>query len=232
MTAPATAASTAGHGLLRSFSARPSTAGLPAGRRGRLRNGASARRLPGRTPLRRPHPRRRLLPPAGHEQRPLPPAWRPEHGTAHRRRPRPLRPRPPHPRLLFGRDGRAAPRRHCPLPPHGCALRRAEGPAHRWAWAPSAESREPLRRQGPDLADQRTGRSTLPILCVSASPRWIFRRPRHPLRWAWGPSLRFRSPTRARAPPTCSPARPCAPRSPLGMGSFRRFRPSGQFQRE
>ena len=40
MTAPAAAPSTAGHGLLRSFPPLPSTASLPADRRGRLRNGA------------------------------------------------------------------------------------------------------------------------------------------------------------------------------------------------
>jgi len=40
MTAPATAPSTAGHGLLRSFPPIPSSASLPPHRRGRLRNGA------------------------------------------------------------------------------------------------------------------------------------------------------------------------------------------------
>ena len=40
MTAPATTPSTAGHGLLRSFSPLPSTATLPPDRRGRLKNGA------------------------------------------------------------------------------------------------------------------------------------------------------------------------------------------------
>ena len=40
MTAPVTTPSTAGHGLHRSFPPLPSTASLPADRRGRLRNGA------------------------------------------------------------------------------------------------------------------------------------------------------------------------------------------------
>ena len=40
MTAPAITPSTAGHGLLRSFSPLASTASLPSSRRGRLRNGA------------------------------------------------------------------------------------------------------------------------------------------------------------------------------------------------
>jgi hypothetical protein len=40
MTAPAATAPTAGHGLLRSLSPRPSTTSLPPDRRGRLRNGA------------------------------------------------------------------------------------------------------------------------------------------------------------------------------------------------
>jgi hypothetical protein len=206
MTAPAATAPTAGHGLLRSLSPRPSTTSLPPDRRGRLRNGAqpgdflAAPRCGAQT-----RAGGCCRQPAMKNGR-CPDAWRAEHRTAHRRGPRPLRRRPPEARLLFRRDGRPAPLRRCSLPPYGCVLRRAEGPAHRWAWAPSAESREPLRRQGPDLADQRTGRSTLHILRVSASPRWIFQRPRRVHRWAWGPSAGFAGP--ASSSGNDGPARP------------------------
>ena len=204
MTAPAAAALTAGHRLHPSFSPRPSTASLPPS--------AAAASATAPTPgdfLAAPRcgahtRRRRLLPAAGHAQRPLPPAWRPEHGPAHCRGSRPLRSRPPHPWLLFSRDDRAPPRRRCSLPPHGCVLRRGQGAPHRWAWAPSAESLEPGRRRGPDIAGTRTGRRGPHVLCVSASPRWISCRQSHRHRWAWGPPRSFDLPSE---PPHRPPAR-------------------------
>jgi hypothetical protein len=114
------------------------------------------RRFPGRPPLRRPHPLRRHLPPAGHEERPLPPAWRQEYRRADRRglspRPdRPPRPRPPHRRRhrpAFrrfrrqpspGLDDRPRPR----LRAGACFNSRpnprfaAQARALRWAWGAS-----------------------------------------------------------------------------------------------
>jgi hypothetical protein len=82
----------------------------------------SGRRLCPGAPLRRPHPRRRLLPPAGHEKRALPHARRQEHWRPHARGPAPLPHRPPRPRLPHPRTHRPAlarrPRRPPAAPPH------------------------------------------------------------------------------------------------------------------
>src|SRR5262245_38678746 len=139
-----------------------------------------ARRFPRCPALRRPDARRRLLPPAGHAERALPDAWRAQHRPAHGRGPRPLRRRPPHPRLLLGRDGRPPPRWRRLLPPHGRALGLAQDSAHRWARAPSAESVESLRGEGPDISGRRhRHHHLLGLLRVSAAPRGIFQRPQH-----------------------------------------------------
>ncbi len=183
-----------------------------------------------------------MLPPAGHEERPLPDAWRAQHRSAYDRGARPLRHRPPHARLLLGRDGRPAPRRHCVLPSDGRSLRLAEAPPHRWAWAASAESVESRGQQHPDDRRQAHRQPPLGLLRVSAAPREIFQRPtarpplgmgcfRHFPHARWTAPARSPSPSRARAsssapssaaPPSASAARSSRP-SPLGMGSFPHF---------
>jgi hypothetical protein len=218
MTTPTSIAATAGHGLHRSF--LPSASSLPPDRRGRLRNGA--RRLSGRTSLRRPHALRWQLPPARHGQRPLPPAWRSQHRSAHARGPRTLRPRPAHPRRLHRRHpgahggsprlDQAHPRPHRPHAP----------PPHRWAWSASAsfQRTEDRCRNAVTARRDHTGaaaslRPTLSsVFCRPSSVRWAWgpsagfalpaepaRRPsplrRRParavLRWAWGASVIFRT---------------------------------------
>jgi hypothetical protein len=218
MIAPAATARTAGHGLLCPISplqsaCRPIAAAA---------SGTASRRFPGRAPLRRPHPRRRRLSPAGHEERPLPDAWRSQHRPAHGRGTRPLRRRPPHPWLLLGRDHGPAPCRGSPLPPHGRDLRLGEGPRHRWAWAPSAESVASHRRQRPDSADRCNGVSPLGPLCVFASPREVRRRRPHALRWAWGAFAAFGTPAGQHRPtPPVRPAPRLGPAHAVGRHGAR-----------
>jgi hypothetical protein len=63
--------------------------------RGRLKNGNPSGRLLEVTALRRPHARGLRLSPAGHDQRPLPAAWRPQHRPAYARGPGALSHDPP-----------------------------------------------------------------------------------------------------------------------------------------
>ena len=106
----------------------------------------AGRRLPRGAALRCSHPRRRKLPATGHAQRPLPPAWRQEHRSTHRSRPRTP---PPHPhpawRLRPGRSGLVSSR--------GCLHRRDEAvhggkpPHERHRGGGAAGRRRPIRTE-------------------------------------------------------------------------------------
>jgi hypothetical protein len=231
MTAPAATAPTAGHGLLRSLSPRPSTTSLPPGRRGRLRNGAR----PGDF---------LAAPRCGAQTRAGGCCRQPAMMAAPCRLHGGLSTGP---RTAEGRARCAGVRlKHGFYSAEMVALRRAAA-AH-------------CRRMDAFFAGLRVrrtaGHGLLPANLKNRSGDKAGTSPTSALvaaRATSSASLRLRGGSSggrdtssaghgvlrsfsiSRLSPratACSPERRSAPRSPLGMGSFLRFRPPGQFQRE
>jgi hypothetical protein len=201
------------------------------------------RRFPGRAPLRRPHPLRRRVPPAGHAERPLPPAWRPQHGTAHARRTRPL---PPLPLEAQARSAQV----RILLREAGLQSRRTRALRARLTGSSAghgvhrSKSNSAVGARCARLSSS-TGTPSSTALCVN-DPRALAARgsiQRRRLRWAWAPSSGFdaRPLRRHPLPPaslcdqTCFPRWAWGPslvsRSPARIGLVQRHPPCAKVAR-